>query len=580
MRRRRALAVATAAGLTLSTVAAVSALAPAASAASQKHRYLVVARSAHDLGAVKAHAAGDGADVIPGSGSTVVAVQATDAQAASLSASGLTRTVVRDRIVSLVDENAVGRSFPTGRQRISGNGEGHGSAVAADPASSLPGLMWNLDRIGAPKANQRTTGSGAVTVAVADTGLDFTHSELAGRITGQYDSVSGTADEVCKTYYGGDDADLAAQYGGPATTDWNGHGSWIGGNIAANLDKVGLNGIAPTVNLFDLKIANWCGSTWDSSILAAFEYAGAHHFDVVSISFGGYLDRKDPDQEAIYQAYVKAVADARAGGTLIVAAAGNEHLRIGAGGLVLSHGPLTVPGDPFDDYYGLYETPGGIPGVVMVSATGNVVEPASASCDPATQTGSATCKNASDAHQAKGIGKKDQLTYYSNYGPRVDIAAPGGARKFNLPNADFGGTPGWPVTDADGYKAYEEFSITSNWAFEIPCYYNIGASFYPDECYSTIQGTSMATPHVSAVAGLVASAKPWLRHKPAAILGVLKGTARSADNFTQPLSATDTSAGDRTGVACPTGYCHLGGRAISDRDAYGAGILNAAAAVR
>lgn len=89
--------------------------------------------------------------------------------------------------------------------------------------------MWNLDRIRSPKANARTHGSPSVTVAVADTGLDFTHSELAGRIAGQYDSVSGTLDEVCKTYYGADDADLAAEYGGPAMTDWNGHGTWIGG---------------------------------------------------------------------------------------------------------------------------------------------------------------------------------------------------------------------------------------------------------------------------------------------------------------------------------------------------------------
>ena len=74
--------------------------------------------------------------------------------------------------------------------------------------------MWNLDRIRSPKANARTHGSPSVTVAVADTGLDFTHSELAGRIAGQYDSVSGTLDEVCKTYYGADDADLAAEYGG------------------------------------------------------------------------------------------------------------------------------------------------------------------------------------------------------------------------------------------------------------------------------------------------------------------------------------------------------------------------------
>jgi hypothetical protein len=42
------------------------------------------------------------------------------------------------------------------------------------------------------------------------------------------------------------------------------------------------------------------------------------------------------------------------------------------------------------------------------------------------------------------------------------------------------------------------------------------------------------------------------------------------------LSATDTSPGDLTGLPCPTGYCHLVGARVSDRDAYGAGMVNIA----
>ena len=262
-------------------------------------------------------------------------------------------------------------------------------------------------------------------------------------------------------------------YGGPADTDWNGHGSWIGGNIAGALDGIGINGIAPSVGLVALKISEWCGSAYDSSILDAFQYAADNGIDVVSISFGGYLDRSDPDQDAIYEAYVDTVAYARSKGTVIVAAAGNEHVRIGAGGRVISHGPLTIPGDRRSiDYYGLYEIPGGIPGVVdglgdRQRRQGGVGRPA----PPGTfETSDATCKPTTDAHQPIGVGRQNQLTYYSNYGPRIDVAAPGGARKFNLPNADRGGTGGFPYTTADGYTAFETFSITSNWALEIPCF--------------------------------------------------------------------------------------------------------------
>ena len=127
------------------------------------------------------------------------------------------------------------------------------------------------------------------------------------------------------------------------------------------------------------------------------------------------------------------------------------------------------------------------------------------------------------------------------------------------------------------FNAWQDFSITSNWALEIPCYYNIGPQFYPNECYSTIQGTSMATPHVSAVAALIASRTPSLRHQPLAIAAMLKlGAQHIHGNTTPVLSATDTTAGDLTGAACPTGYCHLGGPAISDSDAYGAGLVDAA----
>lgn len=569
---------------TVCAVATPISASAASSASTKTERYVVVAATASDYNALRAQAARDGARVHDLHGTRTMAVDATQAVAQQLKASPLAATVVRDGIKTLIDPESGPVSAPTQLARnkaIRVNASGR--AAKQDPASGLAGLMWNQDRIRSPQANAVTYGSGAVTVAVADTGLDYEHSELAGRVTGVVDFTTTEEPPICKTAFGYSDEDFAQMFGGPADSDWNGHGSWIGGNIAANLDKVGINGIAPKVNLVALKISQWCGSAYDSELLAAFEYAGTHHIDIVSISFGGYTDRSDPDQEAIYQQYVQTVADARRNGTLIVAAAGNEHVRVGEGGRVISHGILNFPGDELTDLYGLYETPGGVPGVVDVSATGNVVAAPSASCPDPTST-AVTCKPTTDAHQAAGIGAKDQLAYYSNYGPRIDLAAPGGARKFNLPVWDAGGTPGWPVTDADGFVAYEDFSITSNWAAfigEIPCYYLSGPTFYPNECYSTIQGTSMATPHVSAVAALVASAKPWLRHRPAAILAELKHSANDdARNYTQPLSATDTSAADLTGAQCPSGFCHLGGRPISGRDAYGAGIVDALKAVR
>ncbi|HUH96626.1 MAG TPA: S8 family serine peptidase [Anaerolineales bacterium] len=555
------------------------------------YRYILVAKSSADYDQLRADAIGRGATVVEElrQANTLV-VSAPNDLRSQLAASSHVQSVGTDGIRYLIQPQLAQemgfKASPSLDRQDLGFG-GKISKVKPDPAFSLPGLMWDFSRIGAPQAWKVNAGDPSVLVGVADTGLDYTHSELASQVVDVEDFTTTEDPPLCSTYFGYSDSDFATMFGGPATTDWNGHGSWIGGNIAAAMDGVGINGIAPNVKLVALKISQWCGYAYDSSILDAFYYAADHGIDVVSISFGGYLDRTDPDQDAIYQDYVNAVAYARSKGTVIVAAAGNEHLRIGAGGQVLNHGPLTTPGtapSDFVDYFGLWETPGGIPGVVDVSATGDVVNPPSRNCDPGTigspADSEATCKPKSDAHQPFGVGRQNQLAYYSNYGPRIDVAAPGGARKFNLPTWDRGGTEGFPYVSTDGTNSWEDFSITSNWALEIPCFINIGPQFYANECYTSIQGTSMATPHASAVLALIASSNPKARHHPALLIGILKASALNVHgNATPGLSASDTSAADRTGDDCPTGYCHLGGRPISDLEAYGAGLVNALTAV-
>jgi len=579
------------------TLAVLAAMLPGTSVAKPSggsQRYLVVARTAADYGALRAKAVREGARVLRDIPQLKALVVRGSASArSSIAADGRTLGVASDHVARVtVDQPQAAPNLSSpglrGAQRVAVQAPAAAARAAGirpDPAFSYRGLMWDYGRIGLPKGWKTTAGSPKVTVGVSDTGLDYTHAELAPKVERVIDFTQFEDPPLCKTEFGVSDEDLAAEFGGPADGDWYGHGSWIGGNIAAALDRQGVNGIAPRVGLVSLKIAQWCGFAYDSSLIASFVTAADLGIDIVNISFGGYLDRSDPEQELIYQAYVDAVRYARGKGTVIVAAAGNESARIGAGGLVLSHGTLTTPGDALFDAFGLYEVPGGIPGVVDVSSTGNVVNASSATCPPGTigdpgppPNFNATCKPASDPHQAAGPGRRNQLAYYSNYGPRIDLAGPGGARKFNLPNYDRGGTPGFPYTSEDLTSVWEDFNITSNFATQIPCFtFASGSGFPQGECYTAIQGTSMAAPHVVGAFALSASAHRGLREHPAALIAWVKARANdNVHNLTRALSATDTSGGDLTGGSCPTGYCHLEGARISDRDAYGAGLVSAA----
>ncbi|MDI3341568.1 MAG: S8 family serine peptidase [Sphaerobacter sp.] len=587
----------------MSAVAAASAPAPAD--ANTLTRYLVETKQAPATTAVQAAVANLGGtvvDEIPAL--NLLVVRAPSQVKQQLQANPLVSRVAVDRIERIVPAELAPSSTAGPRvvapRRINLDAALQGSAAAPerasalqapaitpDPASALPGLLWNLARVKTAEAWVTTAGEPAVTVGVADTGIDFTHAELADTVVEVVDLTVNEDPPVCQAYFGVSDEDLAEQYNGPAETDWNGHGTWIGGNIAAAHDGQGINGIAPGVRLVSLKISQWCGFAYDSTILEAFVYAADNGIDVVSISFGGYVDLADPEQQLIYDQFVEAVQYAQDNGTTIVAAAGNEHVRLDADGKVVSHGTLTSPGagpGQASDLFGLYEVPGGVPGVVSVGSTGNRVNAAVESCPDGTADGSdATCKPASASHQPFGVDQENQLAYYSNYGPGVDLVAPGGARKFNLPTWDGGGTAGFPYTEADQFNTWEAFSTTSNWATftgQIPCFQFEGGGFPANQCYTSIQGTSMATPHVSAVLALAASTNENLRGDSVALVELVKASAQKiTGNATPTLSETDTSPGDQGGASCDSGYCHLGGSPIPDEEAYGAGLVDAEAAV-
>jgi subtilisin family serine protease len=240
-------------------------------------------------------------------------------------------------------------------------------------------------------------------------------------------------------------------------------------------------------------------------------------------------------------------------GTLVVAAAGNEHVQLDRDGRVASAGSLafaTAGRDALNDLRGLSEVPAGVPGVVAVGAVNRQTAEGLAS---ETRFGQI------------GAGRRDQLAYYSNYGERIDVVAPGGSRNANLPRFDClsrtcarleTSTP----TATDNPGVFGAWGV--NPATGAPC----------GDCFVFVQGTSMATPQVAGVAALALAARPGMG--PGELRSLL---SRSVTAF-QDANATPAVGADPSRPAFNFDLDY-GGPGVSNR-LLGRGVIDAAAAVR
>lgn len=170
--------------------------------------------------------------------------------------------------------------------------------------------------IGAEQAWAIATGTTNVIVAVIDTGIDYTHPDLAanmwvneGEIPGNGidDDGNGFVDDVHGYDFAYNDSD---------PMDVRGHGTHCAGTIGAVGDNgVGVAGVNWRVRLMAAKFLNDSGSGYTSDAVDALEYAVANgaHISNNSWSGGGYSSTLKAAIEA-----------AGAAGHLFVAAAGNS----------------------------------------------------------------------------------------------------------------------------------------------------------------------------------------------------------------------------------------------------------------
>ncbi|MCA4134512.1 S8 family serine peptidase [Arthrobacter sp. M4] len=410
-------------------------------AAAGAQNYLVLYRSG-------GKAAGKSLDAIKAAGGTLVQDYGAIGVAVVSSASSDFSTRLR-AADSSVEAAAGTASFGVALEGSAANDADAAAALGpvspptpAAGSDNLSGLQWDMDQIHAPEARALSGGSASVVVGDIDTGLDFTHPDLAPNVdfARSVSCISGVPDT------------------NPAAwMDDNGHGTHTAGTIAAAKNGLGIVGVAPNVKIAGIKAGNADGFFFPEAVVCSFMWAAEKGIQVTNNSYFAdpwlFNCKNDPQQKAIWEAERRAIRFAQQKGTTVVASLGNA-----SDDLAHPTQDVTSPDDTTPVTREISNAcavvPAEVPGVVGVSANGN-----------------------------KGF-----KSYYSNYGSGVtDVIAPGGDRRFQVTPAAVNG---------------RVLSTYPAAAFCPPALKVVdsGASY----CY--LQGTSMAGPHVAGVAALVASA--------------------------------------------------------------------------
>ncbi len=351
-------------------------------------------------------------------------------------------------------------------------------------AEPLADLQWDMQMMNTDAAHRKATGKG-VTVGIIDTGVQADHVDIApnfdARRSRNFTMDIPSIDGDCEV----------ATCIDPANVDDGGHGTHVAGIVAAARNRIGVEGVAPDATIVNVRAGQDSGYFFLYETVAALTYAADARLDVVNMSFytdpwlyncdslDDYVSGPVTEEQLAEQAFIKqtitaALEYAHANGVALVAAAGNQFTNLATPARADETSPDYPPGVNegrvvTDDCLDL---PSEGPHVISVGS----------------------------------VGPSGTKSDFSNYGlGSIDVAAPGGWAR------DFVGTPqfqapsnrvlsSYPVHVAqtdDPPLADENGDPTD--AFSIKdCKRNGVCGFY-----TYLQGTSMASPHVTGLAALV-----------------------------------------------------------------------------
>jgi Subtilisin-like serine proteases len=146
--------------------------------------------------------------------------------------------------------------------------------LQAVPNDTQFGSLWGMTKISAPAAWDLTTGSSTVVVAVIDTGMKYTHEDLAANVWTNPGEINGNGIDddgngFIDDYYGWD-----FFYDDSDPYDEHGHGTHVAGTIGAvGNNGLGVAGVNWNVRIMPIKIYNSSGyGTTSTMLINAYNY--------------------------------------------------------------------------------------------------------------------------------------------------------------------------------------------------------------------------------------------------------------------------------------------------------------------